>query len=540
MVSPRKPTSGLTFPPVPRGSAAQISYPHPMQRLISLYKNLYAAEPASVEPITGSGSPRQYYRMSDHQGRSVIGTIGTSLEENRAFIGLTRHFEECGLPVPHLLAVSPDQMAYLQADLGSTSLYQAVSQGRESGDYSPAEQQLLRQTIAFLPRFQILGARGLDTSLCYPTPRMDSMSIMFDLNYFKYCFLKLLPAIDFNEISLQHDLERLTADILALTADGEPTLILRDFQARNVMLTDGQPYLIDYQGCRLGPVEYDLASFLWQASARYPAELRNQLIDTYVEASSELHPTDGTLLRQRLRLMVLFRLLQVLGAYGFRGLHERKAYFLHSIPPAIANLRELLATGAADSYPYLEQVLNSIINSQLSTAKQSRELAFAVGEAGANFASKFESEAATINYQLSTPPSSPLTVTIYSFSYKKGIPTDPSGNGGGYVFDCRSTHNPGRYEPYKQLTGLDREVIDFLESDGEILQFLSHVYPLAEHHTETYIRRGFTSLMFSFGCTGGQHRSVYSAQHLAEHLRRLYPQIKIHLIHREQGIDKYI
>ncbi|MBR4648693.1 MAG: phosphotransferase [Bacteroidaceae bacterium] len=483
-----------------------------MQRLISLYKNLYTAEPASVEPITGSGSPRQYYRMSDQSGRSVIGTIGTSLEENRAFIGLTRHFEECGLPVPHLLAVSPDQMAYLQGDLGSTSLYQAVSQGRESGDYSPAEQQLLRQAIAILPRFQILGARELDTSLCYPTPRMDSMSIMFDLNYFKYCFLKLLPAIDFNEISLQHDLERLTADILALTANGEPTLVLRDFQARNVMLTGGQPYLIDYQGCRLGPVEYDLASFLWQASARYPAELRNQLIDTYVEASSELRPTDGTLLRQRLQLMVLFRLLQVLGAYGFRGLHERKAYFLHSIPPALTNLRELLATGAADSYPYLEQVLNSIINSQLST----------------------------INYQLSTPPSSPLTVTIYSFSYKKGIPADPSGNGGGYVFDCRSTHNPGRYEPYKQLTGLDREVIDFLESDGEILQFLNHVYPLAEHHTETYIRRGFTSLMFSFGCTGGQHRSVYSAQHLAEHLRRLYPQIKIHLIHREQGIDKYI
>ena len=254
------------------------------------------------------------------------------------------------------------------------------------------------------------------------------------------------------------------------------------------MLADRQPYLIDYQGCRLGPVEYDLASFLWQASAHYPAELRDQLISTYVQASSELRPTDGTQLRQRLQLMVLFRLLQVLGAYGFRGLHERKAYFLRSIPPALANLQELLAAGTADNYPYLKQLLNAIINSQLST----------------------------INYQLSTPPSSPLTVTIYSFSYKKGIPSDPSG------------------------TGLDHEVIDFLENDGEILQFLSHVYPLAEHHTETYIRRGFTSLMFCFGCTGGQHRSVYSAQHLAEHLHRLYPQIKIHLIHREQDIDLII
>ena len=253
--------------------------------------------------------------------------------------------------------------------------------------------------------------------------------------------------------------------------------------------------------------------------------MRNQLIDTYVEASSELRPTDGTLLRQRLQLMVLFRLLQVLGAYGFRGLHERKAYFLHSIPPALANLRELLATGAANSYPYLEQVLNEIINTEPLPNPPLK---------GGNPGARVLPPEGEIEEAHS------LTVTIYSFSYKKGIPADPSGNGGGYVFDCRSTHNPGRYEPYKQLTGLDREVIDFLESDGEILQFLSHVYPLAEHHTETYIRRGFTSLMFSFGCTGGQHRSVYSAQHLAEHLRRLYPQIKIHLIHREQGIDKYI
>ena len=487
-----------------------MSYAPTMQRLITLYKQLYSAEPTSVEPITGSGSPRQYYRLSNPSGHSVIGTLGTSLEENRAFIGLTHHFEKCQLPVPHILAVSQDQMAYLQSDLGSTSLYQAISHGRESGGhYSPAEQQLLHQAIAALPRFQIVGARGLDTTLCYPTPHMDGMSIMFDLNYFKYCFLKLLPAFDFNEISLQHDLERLTADILALTADTEPTLILRDFQARNVMLADRQPYLIDYQGCRLGPVEYDLASFLWQASAHYPAELRDQLISTYVQASSELRPTDGTQLRQRLQLMVLFRLLQVLGAYGFRGLHERKAYFLRSIPPALANLQELLAAGTADNYPYLKQLLNAIINSQLST----------------------------INYQLSTPPSSPLTVTIYSFSYKKGIPSDPSGNGGGYVFDCRSTHNPGRYEPYKQLTGLDEPVIRFLEDDGEILTFLDNIYKLADAHVARYIQRGFTSLMFSFGCTGGQHRSVYSAQHLAEHIHEKFG-VEVRVCHREQNITQ--
>ena len=350
------------------------------------------------------------------------------------------------------------------------------------------------------------------------TPRcatpLRKWTVHFDLNYFKYCYLKLLPDLDFNELTLQKDFNSLCSDILSLISSSEPTVILRDFQARNIMLVDQQPYFIDYQGCRLGPAEYDLASFLWQSSAHYSPELREALIDTYIQSANQLRPTDGATVRQRLKLMVLFRLLQVLGAYGFRGLYERKAYFLNSIPPALNNLRQLLATGIATRYPYLEQLLNNISNPPVSK-----------------------------HTSTSTPgPSkvSPLTVTIHSFSYRKGIPDDPSGNGGGYVFDCRSTHNPGRYEPYKQLTGLDREVIDFLEYDGEIVDFLSHIYPLADHHVERYVKRGFTSLMFSFGCTGGQHRSVYCAQHLAEHLRKHFPQITIHLVHREQGIDKFL
>ena len=477
-----------------------------MNRLIALYKQLYGSEP-TVTPITGSGSPRQYYRLTDKQ-HTAIGTIGTSHEENCAFIGLTKHFESKGLPVPHILGVSQDSMAYIQSDLGSTSLYDALSNGRNSGNYSAEEQQLLHQAMVMLPRFQILGAKDLDTSLCYPTTSMDSMSIMFDLNYFKYCFLKLRPEIEFNEIALQHDMEHLCADIadLATEAVKEPTLMLRDFQARNIMITaDGELALIDYQGSRLGPAEYDLASFLWQASAHYGAALRETLIDTYIQAASELRPTDGTALRQRLRLMVFFRLLQVLGAYGYRGLHQRKAHFLNSIPAALDNLCDTLATGIADQYPYLKEILSQVTKSSLPTSDSSLP--------------------------------SPLTVTIYSFSYKRGIPDDPSGNGGGYVFDCRSTHNPGRYEQYKCFTGLDQPVIKFLEDDGEILTFLSHIYPLAEHHVERYISRGFTSLMFSFGCTGGQHRSVYCAQHLAEHLHTRYPQIHIRLIHREQGIN---
>ena len=343
-----------------------------MNRLLELYRTLYHTAPLTTEAITGSGSSRQYYRLGDAE-HTVIGTIGTSLEENSAFLGLTRHFEQCGLPVPHILAVSSDSMAYLQTDLGTTSLYQAISEGRQSGTYSAAHKELLQAAVALLPRFQILGAEHLDTSLCYPTPRMDETTIHFDLNYFKYCYLKLLPGIDFNELNLQQDFNRLCHDILALIDDSRPTLILRDFQARNIILRPtssgtSAPCLIDYQGCRMGPAEYDLASFLWQASARYPSALREELIDTYVRSANELRPTDAHEVRQRLRLMVLFRLLQVLGAYGFRGLYERKAYFLNSIPYALASLKELLTSGIASPYPYLQQILKQICDAQISNS----------------------------------------------------------------------------------------------------------------------------------------------------------------------------
>lgn len=510
-----------------------------MKQLLDLYRNLYGAEPTAVKPITGSGSARQYYRLKD-DFRTVIGTIGTDAQENRAFIGLTKHFAKHRLPVPEILAVSADQMAYLQSDIGEHSLYDAVKSGRESGQYSADEEQLLTEAVSLLPRFQILGAKDLDTTLCYPIAQMNSEAIHFDLNYFKYCFLKLQPNLEFNEIKLQRDFNNLAQDIVQLAANDTPTLMLRDFQARNIILTH-KPNLayetavtatlsfIDYQGCRLGPAEYDLASFLWQSSARYPQALRERLIGSYIHARNEITPTNADEVRSRLQLMVLFRLLQVLGAYGFRGLHERKPYFINSIPPALDNLREILATGIADKYTYLHCILSALCDRQATPACHINIDAACAAQGRDKQVSKRQTDAMT-----------DLIVTIYSFSYKKGIPTDPSGNGGGYVFDCRGSNNPGRYEQYKQLTGLDQPVIDFLEQDGEILHFLNHIYPLAETHVARYIERSFTSLMFSFGCTGGQHRSVYSAQHLAEYLHRRFPQIKIHLIHREQGIDTYL
>ena len=425
-----------------------------------------------------------------------------------------------------MVAASDDEMRYLQEDLGSRSLFDALKQGREAGgQYNDEERRLLRRTIRLLPQIQMQGHEGLDYAQCCPQAEMDRTNVMFDLNYFKYCFLKT-TGIDFHEMRLEADFQQMAYD---LTSEATPKgFLYRDFQARNVMLDDrGNPHFIDFQGGRRGPVYYDVASFLWQASARYPASLREELLTEYMDALRTFTEVDAPTFRCRLRLFVLFRLLQVLGAYGFRGYFERKKHFIDSIPPALENLRVLLAE-AAIPYPHLASVLDTLVNhspKNLKDLKDPKDL----------ITSKPQNLTTSKPHNLITSQPQDLTVRVFSFSYKRGIPEDESGNGGGYVFDCRSTHNPGRYEPYKQLTGLDEAVIRFLEDDGEILTFLQSVYRLADAHVERYIERGFTSLMFSFGCTGGQHRSVYSAQHLAEHLHQKYG-IRVELCHREQGI----
>ncbi len=484
-----------------------------MNHLIALYKDYTGVEPAQCQPITGSGSNRQYFRLTDNGGKSVIGVVGTNRDENAAFVYLTRHFSAKGLPVPQLLTVSDDGLRYLQSDLGHRSLYDALKNGREQGGaYAVHEVELLRRTMELLPKVQLKGAEDLDFTQCYPQECMDVTNVFFDLNYFKYCFL-MPSGIAFHELKLEAAFRQLAEE---LTQGGISGFLYRDFQARNIMLDDEEnPQLIDYQGGRRGPVEYDLASFLWQASARYPDELRQQMVDIYLQALQQYVPVDEQQFRMRLQRFVLFRQLQVLGAYGFRGYMERKKYFLDSIPLAIANLSQLLREGACPD-AYLTDVLNRLV-----AKHQADEMAKNVQPT----VSKYDNKGA-------------LKVRVFSFSYRKGIPADESGNGGGYVFDCRSTHNPGRYEPYKKLTGLDAPVIQFLEDDGEILTFLESVYKLADAHVERYMMRGFTDLMFSFGCTGGQHRSVYSAQHLAEHLNGKYG-IEVQLLHREQGIQTH-
>lgn len=508
-----------------------------MDRLQSLYYKCFGNLPVSIEAITNSGSNRQYYRLSDDKNGSVIGVVGTSIDENNAFIFLSQHFEKRKLPVPKIIAVSDDGMCYLQTDLGKRSLFDELSGGRNAGGrYNLNEKKLLINTIRELPNIQIRGARGLDWTKCYPQPEFDEESVMFDLNYFKYCFLKP-TGIDFHELKLEANFRMMMKD---LTKDSYDSFLYRDFQARNVFLdTEDKPMFIDYQGGRKGPFYYDVASFLWQASALYSNELRNELITEYYDSLKNYTEVPSIKdFKERLTLFVLFRIMQVLGAYGYRGNFEKKSHFIKSIPPAIDNLRDVLKEGEFP-YPYLVTILQKICSlpqyHQQAEIEKKRADGYKTTETDFFQSHPADGPATFSKYD----NKGELTVRVFSFSFHKGIPQDDSGNGGGYVFDCRSTHNPGRYEPYKQLTGLDDPVIRFLEDDGEILEFLKHVYALADTHVERYIKRGFTNLMFSFGCTGGQHRSVYAAQHLAEHINEKY-EIEVVVNHREQEIRQVL
>ena len=468
--------------------------------LKSLFEAYTGRELQDTSELPSSGSHRRYFRLSSGKV-SVMGVIGTNREENQAFISLARHFASKGIRVPEVLAVSEDGYAYIQQDLGDKMLFDMVSQGRESGIYSAWETDLLCQAIEQLPRLQFLGAEGLDWSVCYPQQSFDARMVDFDLNYFKYCFLKA-TGLEFNEVSLQDDFERLRTDLLK---DSDNTFLHRDFQARNIMVYDGQPWIIDFQGGRRGPIYYDVASFIWQARSRFPEDLKQKLIRTYLRALQEYKQVDEEQFRARLRIFVLFRTLQVLGAYGFRGYFEKKPHFIASVPYAMSNLRTLLQTPFSD-YPYLNGIL-----SELTAMPQFNEV----------------------------QQDSRLEVRIYSFAYKKGIPADTTGNGGGYVFDCRSVNNPGKYEYYKRFNGNDPEVISFLEDDGEVLVFLESVYKLVDAHVKRFIERKFTHLQVCFGCTGGQHRSVYCAERLARHLADKF-NVKVLVTHRELNIEKML
>ena len=453
--------------------------------LKKLFEQHFHAPVERVQPLQGElgGSGRKIIRLSAGP-RTAIGILYNVREENAAFLAFSKHFRRHGLPVPEIYAEDLDHGSYLEEDLGDTTLFEFLSKNRQGATVAPQVVEAYRKVVAVLPRFQVEAARDLDYSVCYPIASFDRQSISWDLNYFKYYFLRL-AGILFNEHALEDDFNRLTDFLLSAPRD---YFLYRDFQSRNIMLRDGQPYFLDYQGGRTGALQYDLASLLYDAKADLPPELRQQLYFDYLRALEKFIPVDRESFLHYFYAYVYVRIMQALGAYGFRGFYERKVHFLQSVPYALKNLRWLLhQTELPIALPALMGAFQGMLASE-----------------------KLQSLAHDADN---------LVVRVFSFSFHQGLPQDESGNGGGFVFDGRSLPNPGREERFKSLTGQDAPVIDYLNQQDSVHQFLASVLSLVDATISSYQQRGFKNLMVSFGCTGGQHRSVYLAEQLARRLR---------------------
>ncbi len=465
--------------------------------IIQLFEHHFNEPVEAFEMLPPSGSYREYCRLKS-KNRSVIGAFNADIKENTAFLSFSNHFRKKDLPVPEIYTVSSDLTKYLLEDLGNTTLFDFLTQTRETEGFSKNIIAEYKKVLQVLPKLQVLAGKDLDYSVCYPRAAFDSQSMMWDLNYFKYYFLKLAQ-ISFDEQALEDDFQVFSDYLLSAESD---FFLYRDFQSRNVMLKNDAVYFIDYQGGRRGALQYDLASLLYDGKADIPQAVRRELFEFYLKELQKYLPINEKEFFAYFRGFVLIRIMQAMGAYGFRGFYEKKEHFLKSIPYALKNLEFLLdELDLPVEIPELTKVLRALTKSE-----KLKE----IGQVKSN-----------------------LTVRITSFSYKKGIPADPSGNGGGFVFDCRAVNNPGRYTEYKSLTGKDLEVQRFLEQSSEIGLFLNSVKALVDQSVKIYLERGFTHLSVNFGCTGGQHRSVYSAEKLAEHLKNNFP-VNVVLIHREQ------
>jgi aminoglycoside/choline kinase family phosphotransferase len=453
--------------------------------LKKLFEQLFHAPPARVQPLQGDlgGSGRKIIRLSNEKS-TAIGILYGVREENVAFLEFSKHFRRHGLPVPKIYAEDLTHGAYLQEDLGDTTLYEFLSNNRTDAEIAPEVVEAYRKVVAVLPRFQIEAGSDLNYKVCYPIASFDRQSIAWDLNYFKYYFLRL-AGISFNEQALEDDFSRLTDFLLSAPRD---YFLYRDFQSRNIMLRNGDPFFVDFQGGRKGALQYDIASLLYDAKADLPPELRQQLLDHYLDRLAGFIQLDREAFLRYYYAYVYVRIMQALGAYGFRGFYERKAHFLQSVPYALKNLRWLLHhVRLPIELPTLMGAFHSMLASEklLSLAAESEN----------------------------------LVVRIFSFSFHQSLPPDETGNGGGFIFDGRSLPNPGREERFKSLTGKDAPVIEYLQQQESVHQFLASVLSLVDATVSNYQHRHFKNLMVSFGCTGGQHRSVYLAEQLAKRLR---------------------
>jgi len=453
--------------------------------LKKLFEQHFHAPPEHIQPLQGElgGSGRKITRLANSKD-TAIGILYGVREENAAFLAFSKHFRRHGLPVPEIYAEDLTHGAYLEEDLGDTTLFEFLSNNRTGENISPQVVEAYRKVVAVLPRFQVESSRDLNYEVCYPNPSFDRQSIAWDLNYFKYYFLRL-AGIPFNEHALEEDFTRLTEFLLSAPRD---YFLYRDFQSRNIMLRNGDPFFVDYQGGRKGALQYDIASLLYDAKADLPPDLRQQLLDHYLDRLSSFVPLDSEAFLRHYYAYVYIRIMQALGAYGFRGFFERRAHFLQSVPYALKNLRWLL------HHVRLPIPLPALMDA-------------------------FKGMLASEKLQGLASEADNLVVRIFSFSFHQGLPKDDSGNGGGFVFDGRSLPNPGRDERFKTLTGKDIPVIDYLNQQESVHQFLASVLSLVDSSIANYQQRGFKNLMVSFGCTGGQHRSVFLAEQLAKRLR---------------------
>lgn len=474
-----------------------------LDTLQTLFERRFGAPPASVLRIQADGSNRVMYRLVGEGYDTAIGVVGPDPDENRAFLSFTENFRSIHLPVPEVYAAAEEAGVYLEEDLGDTTLFGYLTRERENTgeEFPESVRRMYERVLETLPRFQIEGGRVIDYSVAYPRAAFDRQSILWDLNYFKYHFLKLAH-VPFHESELERDFRTLTRFLLR--ADLRHFLY-RDFQSKNVMVREGEPIFIDYQGGRRGALQYDVASMLYDAKAAVPQEERNRLLEHYMDALEEHQPVDRDSFRLLFRGYVLVRIMQAMGAYGYRGFFERKPRFLQSVPLAIDNIEQILESdGLPVEMPALRKVFEHLTRSK-SLRKR-------------------------------TPPVPPgLVVRVGSFSYKRGYPDDPGGHGGGFVFDCRALHNPGRYAEFADLCGTDDAVSDFLGARGEVDAFWDRVRSLVDHQIETYLARGFNSLNVQFGCTGGQHRSVFFAERLRRHIEATFRGVHVEVTHREEG-----
>lgn len=451
------------------------------ENIKSLFTKVFEEKPIEVHVLPASGSNRKYIRLISLD-KSAIGAYNPDKKENEAFLYLTEVFRKKNLSVPDLFGSDQENNVYLLQDLGDTTLY-SLLQANGIDEKNAIIDKYYKEAVKQLVRFQMLGSDTIDFEKCFPVPAFNRRSILWDLNYFKYYFLKTFD-VHFNELSLENDFEAFS-DLL-LRADFD-YFMHRDFQARNIMIKNDKLYFIDYQGGRKGPLQYDLASLLFQARADLSVNARKKLLQEYLAELETLKPGYSQVFLKHYYHFVYLRLFQVLGAYGYRGKIEKKPHFIHSIPFAIKNLRWLLENKPfPEDLSELKNILNQIINKKISVPSAN---------------------------------SGKLEVKIKSFSYKSGIPDDYSGNGGGFVFDCRALPNPGRIEKYRSYTGKDKSVIEYLSEKQEVKEFIDHVCAIIFQSVDNYKSRGFNNLMINFGCTGGQHRSVFCAESLYNKLK---------------------